>query len=339
MFKLRQEADSVWENDCQWEVQDVDETGLPWLAAGGLIPQDEHAFDHASAFVRLGRNAAADHWVGRMAERVHNAMVDVPLELYERWAAMEHQGLWQELAPMLAHGAWETVLEAAGTCGNRIAFELCPRELCLKYVQGGSIPHPKVALWLVGQGFMPKSELSSHVHKEAFSLDDYWFMNCPQHEPLAPEFVADMCRLMLGEYGLSQEQKVRVVAQATLAFGYEAWEEHIEPVCRAYLEDVDLDLVHALCDVRIMQEETESSLHLTLRCATQDRGEAFDPTAQMDLDWISSEGGRVHEGLALLLNLTPPKDRIELYALAKTAQDIDLGFVSQAQQLPLPEGF
>lgn len=53
----------------------------------------------ASAFVRLRRNAAADHWVGRMAERVHNAMVDVPLELYERWAAMEHQGLWQELAP------------------------------------------------------------------------------------------------------------------------------------------------------------------------------------------------------------------------------------------------
>ena len=41
----------------------------------------------ASAFVRLRRNAAADHWVGRMAERVHNARVDVPLELYERWAA------------------------------------------------------------------------------------------------------------------------------------------------------------------------------------------------------------------------------------------------------------
>lgn len=165
-------------------------------------------------------------------------------------------------------------------------------------------------------------------------------MDCPQHEPVSPDYVAQTCRLMLSKYGLSLEQKIRVVVQATLAFDYDVWAEHIEPVCIDYLEGIDLDLVHALCDVRVMEDENqESSLHLTVRCATQTVGEAFDPTAQMDLDWISSEGGRVHEGLALLLNLTPPKDRIELYALAKTAQDIDLGFVSQAQQLPLPEGF
>lgn len=337
-FKVRQEANSVWENACEWPAQDVEDTKLDWIAAGGLYG-GQHTFGHASAFARLNRHAVASHWSGKLAEAVGNSMVDVPIELYERWAAMEHEGLWRELAPTLTENAWYTVLQEAGGCGNLLPFSLCSREDALAYVQSEALPHPKVALWLVQQNYMQRSDLPALVDEYLFDMQGTWFMNCPTHEPVAPEYVAEMCKLMLSEYGLSQEQKIRVVAQATLAFDYDAWAQYIEPGCIDYLTGIDLDLVHAICDVEVVDEDgEESSLHMTLRCAAQSPEDEFDPTAQMDPNWFKEQRGSMHQGLALLLNLTPPQNRIELYMLAKTAQDIDLGFVSQAQVLPLPEG-
>lgn len=338
-FKLRQEANSVWENACEWPTQDIADTNLDWIAAGGLFDGVQHTFGHASAFARLNRGAVADHWGGKLAEAVGNSMIDVPIELYERWAAMEHEGLWRELAPTLTENAWYTVLQEAGGCGNLLPFSLCSREAALAYAQSEALPHPKVALWLVQQQCMQRSDLPALVDAYLFDMQGSWFMNCPEHEPVAPEYVAEMCKLMLSEYGLSLEQKIRVVAQATLAFDYDAWAQHIEPACIDYLEGIDLDLVHAICDVEVVDEDgEESSLHMTLRCAAQSPEDDFDPTAQMDPNWFKEHRGNIHDGLALLLNLTPPQNRIELYMLAKTAQDIDLGFVSQARSLPLPEG-
>ena len=80
-FKVRQEANSVWENACEWPAQDVEDTKLDWIAAGGLFG-GQHTFGHASAFARLNRHAVASHWTGKLAEAVGNSMVDVPIELY-----------------------------------------------------------------------------------------------------------------------------------------------------------------------------------------------------------------------------------------------------------------
>lgn len=338
-FKQRLEANSVWENDCQWPERSIEDTKLDWIAAGGFFGGVEYPFKHASAFARLNRDDVANHWAGKLAEAVGNSMVDVPLDLYERWATMEHEGLWRELAPTLTENAWYTVLQGAGGCGNLLPFSLCSRKEVLAYVQSESLPHPKVALWLVQQKYMQRSDLSALVEPYLFDMQGSWFMNCPTHEPVAPEYVAEMCKLMLSEYGLSLEQKIRVVAQATMAFEYRVWAQYIEPACIDYLKGIDLDLVHAICGVEVVDEDGEESLlHMTLRCAAQSPNDDFDPTAQMDPAWFGKQGGSIHEGLALLLNLTPPQNRIELYTLAKTAQDVEMGIVVNAQHFPLPEG-
>lgn len=154
-------------------------------------------------------------------------------------------------------------------------------------------------------------------------------------EPVAPEFVAQWCKLFLADYGLSIEQKVRVVAHVVYAFGIDAWIEHVQPVCTPYMEGIELPLVYAVCGLHTtIPEPTHNTWRLlkTVRALSQDPHKEYDT----QLATTIKEESR-HVDLAMLCELAPPQSRIELYFLAYNALQVDKHAVPSADVLELPE--
>lgn len=294
-------------------------------------------FDHISANHYFDRDAVAQRWVPKLAGQAMDNMRDEEA-LLERWARIDCVPFWDALAKTMnaqlqrrseCDSSWNRVLLEAGEMGNRVVFQRAPSHSVEAYVQRNRLVHPNVGVWLVAQGFCTQDHLRAQVNEARFGLDNDGFAGCQRGEPMAPEFVAQWCRGMLGHYGLDVGQKARVVGQTMIAFGQKMWREHVEPNCAPYLGELDLDLLRS-----IFADATEcrhDSLEESLRMASRNPQRPYEPDQAVA---IIAKTPNIHQPLLALLNLAPPQNRLDLYFAAHGIRQMERGFRAESLELP-----
>lgn len=350
-------ASTVWDAQCLWPWTTIENTGQEWVAIGEVDGDDRIRLDHPSAHEALGRYAVVDHLVPKLDKHVLQKM-DTEAEVVDRLARMNHAGLWQELARIFSkqqadpmsqetpfHAAWESpwsrILETAGSCGNLAPFRVCPREELVRYLPWDAMPHPLVGLWLLEQKVCTMEDLCAKLNKDTLPMHKdtrYSFAGSFAGEPVSPAYLAQWCSLLLKEYPLPVDIKVRLVAQSIYSFGYDAWKTHVHAVCAPYLQDVNLPLLYAVCGVNTARQgESDSELLQTVVAVS--RAPTWNYDAKEAMNWNvgqSVQGSSSHPGLMMLCDLTPAQNRVELYHLACMAQRIDHGLAQGVEMLELP---
>ena len=194
-----------------------------------------------------------------------------------------------------------------------------------------------MGLWLEREGFVTKEQLVSWVDEESMPMlydMGMSFGGSVLGEPVSPEFVGQWCKLLLAEYALPIEKKVRVVAHVVYAFGIDAWKTHVQPVCAPYLGGIELPLVYAVCGVNTLVPDKNDNAWKLLQTVvdiSREPEKAYDPQSERTLPADSR-----HANLTMLYDLASPEDRIGLYFLAYTALQMDRGHKPHVDVLDLP---
>lgn len=339
----------AWRNKCRWDWTTAEQTDHKWVAAGGFVEYGNARFDHPSAHALLGRYDMVDHWLPMVAKEAVVKMYE-ELEIAERWARVDHLDFWKELGRVFEKEAgketsletaftaaweapWATILKAGGECGSLAPFQVAPPDALAQYAQSVVMPHPRVGLWMVSKGLCTLEQLREGLNAKTLPmLNDsrLSFAGTRPGEPMSVEYAADWCQLFLKNYDLPIEAKVRLVGQTIYSLGYDAWKTHIEPVCAPYLADVELDLVYAACEA---QGPDESSLQRTVRLASQRIEDIRNGGSLVQDDSLQEPP---HDGVLMMLHLSTPQNRVDLYLLAYVALQIDKGVVHGVDTLELP---
>lgn len=358
-------ADFAWTHlDLPFRPHGYDEHD--WIASPAHFPQGTNLLElHGASLIRmnlhplacyraLGLSHIVDHWVPRIATEGWAKLTEnfgpfIRLGPPRQWGHIEHPAFWSEVTKMLAlndtTGSWtQGLLRHAGWAGNTVPFEAVARHHVEQYSKTASTCHPKVALWLNAEGLWTKEQLvpSMGPWKDAFPLAGHAFMGWTASSHITVAYVREWLDLMLMHYPLSQEQQVNLAGQAILAFGAPAWEKMFAASTRAYLTEIDMDLLYAVCDVNKplsstskSKETKEEALRQTVTFLTQDIRSPFS-TEPPSVERLKRFSG-LHENLLLLSEIQPPQSRAELYMLALMARNMDRGLVAAPEVTPLPD--
>lgn len=293
----------------------------------------------------LGLSHVVDHWVPLVAKEgwdVLNQPLPYALKRLghaKQWGHIEHPAFWKEVASMLATNdttgiCTQELLQHAGWAGNLVPFEALAQEHIELYSKSGQTCHPRVAQWLHNEGLWNKEQLlpSLGPWEHLFPMNGHHFLQWGERTPIPTAYVLEWMEPLLAHFPLSVEQKASLVGQAILAFGIEVWQAKLAPTCLPHLNDVDMNLVRAICGVlphaAFSLEETAFSISLTL-------GQRFEP-GQQDSPPSSRTRAHPHAGLLMLVDLQEPTSRAQLYRLAVMAQDIDKGLIQAPEAIALP---
>ena len=335
--KLQSIADSTWANRCLWDWVSPGKGAPDWVAVGGFVQSMPSRFDHMSANGYFDRNAVAQRWIRKIEHSAIDNMRDEDA-LLERWARIDCVPFWDDLAKTMnaqlqrlseLDACWNRVLLEAGEMGNCVVFQRAPDMAIAAYVQRDRLVHPSVGTWLMEQGFCTKEHLRSQVDARRFGLDQDMFAGCQRGEPMAPEFIAQWCMGLLKHYGLDASQKVRVVGQAMLVFGQQTWQHHVEPYCLEYTAGIDMALLRAI--FADTDERIQDPLEESLRLASFNPQQRYQPDRAVEVVARASEP---HEGLAMLLNLAPPQNRLQLYFAGHSVRQMEKGLCQESLDLP-----
>lgn len=326
-------------------------TNLLESNASSLIHMNLHPL---ACYRALGLSPIVDHWVSRVATEGWALLTDNfgPFRIIgppRQWGHIEHPKFWEEVAKLLAlHDTTgketQGLLCHAGWAGNTVPFDALPRHQVEQYSASGQTCHPAVALWLKNQDLWNEDKLipSMGVWNKEFPLAGNSFMGWNKESPITVAHVREWLNLMLLHYPLSQEQKVNLVGQTLLAFGQANWEHYFAPSAQAYVKDIDMSLLYAVCgfksslfDTFQPKQSKDTALEKTVALLTQDTYSPFS-TDLIDLGRLQAVSN-VHENLLLLLEIQPPQNRAELYMLADMARKMELGIIKAPETVALPD--
>ena len=345
-------AAEIWKNHCQWRWTDSSTTGIDWISTGRLNGAVLTRFDHVSAHRALGHHAIVDRWIDFLDKKTEFSITQQS-DVIARWANIDHDKFWQKLTQVFGRiqqeypetpfhaewkAPWKSILETAGACGNLAPYRCCPSSELMLHVSNVRSPHPAVGLWLEQEGLATKEQLISWVNEDAMPMrhdKETSFGGSLFGEAVTPDFVAHWCKLFLADYGLSIEQKVRVVAHVVYAFGIDAWEAYMHPACAPYLEGIELPLVYAVCSINMVTPDPANSAWRLLQTVVDLSQEEHKDYDTQLATTIKEESRHAH--VAMLCELAPPQSRLELYFLAYNALQMDKNAVPSDYALELPE--
>lgn len=361
--KDKQTAIMLWKNRLNWgwqgnELADAVEASrfnegpaFHLINFGGARNAAIDDVGHLSVFRALGRHKVADHWVS-MLKREGIPRPWLMDDSIAHVGHVEHQGFWEVLAEKLdtegLNKHWSYVLDTAACAGNLVPFQVCPKETLVAQAQNmatwGTAParglvHPDVATWLVAEQLWDDNVLVRQVSHEHFPMDGSLqrFMGLTHGVQCESSYVQQLCVGVLQKYPLTTPNKIRFVAQAMMSFNPEDWEKFLEPVIKPHLEGIDLAVLKAVSgQSTFCQIPGEKELLDTLYKATQ---AAMYPFNEEHANTGMRNGPSQHEGLLLLMDVAPPRNRLELYYLGERAMRIERGVepVAEVWQLPTLE--
>jgi hypothetical protein len=286
---------------------------------------------HISFYRAFERAAVVDHFSDMLRHDVNANAVRQGIVVYERWGHIEHNDFWCEAGAFLNQkerlDMWGYAFDEAAYCGNLSLF-IAGKPAVLQYratnlsqlSQAGwktKMVHPVVAQWFVEQGLWTKADISAQVNSRTCPIDGNAFMGLPEKVVCESNYVVDMCERVLRDYGLSLDQQARFVGQAMLALGVDYWNGTLASKLAPYIENIEMDALKSVCgQIVMMANPEEQSLYYTLQKCTQVSEPKFMAEKVSAQLW---DDPFFHKGLALLMDLDPPKDRAALYHLGAMA--------------------
>ena len=352
----KQEAMKVWQQKLVWS--DVrlqallahENSGNSSLntACAGMRPRTVRDEGHISFYRAFERGVVAQHFVDMLRHDVNASAVRQGIVVYERWGHIEHDAFWGVAGAFLNQkerlDMWGYAFDEAAYCGN-LALFVAGKPAVLQYratnlsqlSQAGwktKMVHPVVAQWFVEQGLWTKADISAQVNSRTCSLDGNAFMGLPENVVCESNYVVDMFERVLRDYGLSLDQQARFVGQAMLSLGVDYWNGTLAPKLADYTGGIELDVLKSVCgQIVLVQDPDEQSLYRTLQTAAM----VSEPTfvAEKVHAQLSQEPS-CHRGLAFLMDLSPPKDRVALYHLGAMALRVQRRQISEPDTFGLP---
>ena len=276
---------------------------------------------HISFFDDQGRGPIAEEWARKFKKpaSVVRRIEKHGLAFTHEWIRMPSLKLWEAAGPFISQyypHAWKNILELAATYGNIQPFIYCSKDALAQFVDRDpdhfyQDVHPDIWTWLIGNGLFTENERQATINEQLYPLKHYAILQVITF-PASLPWIIDMHVKILRDYDLNREQKIRVVGQAMHDFRLrepDMW-PHIEKACKPFLDDIDVESLGVIC---LGEPSGINAFHEALYFKARELGGHASEEAPVC----------THQGLNLLMELTPPKNKYELYILSEKARLFD----------------